>query len=56
MSKYNGGSTSQDTNAEDDEDEGDVGPAVEEEAKDDETMAELPQGPIDQWVQQMITA
>ena len=31
-------------------------PVAEEEAKDDETMAKLPQGPIDLRVQQMITA
>ena len=47
------GSTYQDTNA---EDEGDATPVAEKKVQDDETTIELPQGHIDPWVQQMITA
>ena len=45
------GSTSQDTDAEDDDDEGDAMPMVEEEAVDVVMVAELPQGHIDPRVQ-----
>ena len=56
MPKSNEGSTSQDIDAEDDDNEGDVAPVTVKKGEDDKMAVKLPKGPRDPQVQQMIIA